>query len=82
MPVRKFRSVAEMPVRRLPPLAPGNLRIACELSELAYALHPWRMTPGVRKFASSEEAAAHRERWRLTQVDATRSDVRADSQSS
>jgi len=67
MPVRKFRSVSEMPARRLPPLDPGNLRIACELSELAYSLHPWRLPPGVRKFASIEEASAHRERWRLAQ---------------
>ena len=64
MPVRKFRSVEEMPsVRPLPPLDPGNLRVACDLSELAYALHPWRFEAGVRKFASVEEAGAHREEW-------------------
>ncbi len=68
MPVRKFRSVADMPDRRLPPLDPGNLRIACELSELAFSLHPWQLSPGLRKFASIEEANAHRERWRLAQV--------------
>jgi hypothetical protein len=68
MPVRKFRSVAEMPVRRLPPLRVENLRIACELSELAYRLHPWRFEPGVRKFSSVEEASRHRERWRRAQV--------------
>ena len=72
MPVRKFRSVAEMPARRLRPLDPANLRIACELSELAYSLHPWRFPPGVRKFASVEEASAHRERWRLAQARADR----------
>ena len=68
MPVRKFRSVADMPARTLPPLDPDNLRVACELSELAFSLHPWRLSPGVRKFASVEEADAHRERWRLAQV--------------
>ena len=69
MPVRKFRSVYEMPSSRaLPPLDPENLRIACELTELAYALHPWRFEPGVRKFASIEEANEHRERWRRRQV--------------
>ena len=69
MPVRKFRSVAEMPSARfLPPLNPDNLRIACELTELAYALHPWRFEPGVRKFASLEEASVHRERWRRRQI--------------
>ena len=72
MPVRKFRSVAEMPVRRLTPLDPNNFRIACELSELAYSLNPWRFPPGVRKFASIEGASAHRERWRLAQVDTER----------
>jgi hypothetical protein len=69
MTVRKYRSVAEMPPKRpLPPLDPDNLRIACELSELAYALHPWHFEPGVRKFGSAAEASAHREEWRRRQV--------------
>lgn len=69
MPVRKFRSVADMgPTRALPALDPDNLRIAFELSELAYALHPWRFEPGVRKFASAQEAEAHREAWRRRQA--------------
>lgn len=68
MPIRKYRSVEDMPARRLPPLDPQNLGIACELTELAYRLHPWRFTAGVRKFASIEEASEHRERWRLSQV--------------
>lgn len=47
MTVRKYRSVEEMPgVRPRTPLDPDNLRIACELTELAYALHPWRLEPG------------------------------------
>lgn len=69
MPVRKYRSVADMPgVRPLPPLDPENLRIACELTELAMALHPWRFEPGVRKFRSLEEANAHCKAWEKRQV--------------
>lgn len=69
MPVRKYRSVADMPsTRPRPPLDRMNLQIACELTELAYALHPWRFAPGVRKFSSIEEASDHRERWRRRQV--------------
>jgi hypothetical protein len=69
MPVRKYRSVADMPgVRPLPPLDPRNLQIACELTELAYALHPWRFEPGVRKFRSVEEASRHRQEWERQQV--------------
>lgn len=69
MPVRKFRSVAEMPgARPLRPLDPENLRIACELTELARSLHPWKLTPGVQKFRSVEEMSAHRQRWEKSQV--------------
>ena len=69
MPVRRYRHVAEMPaVRPLPPLDPENLRIACDLTELAYGLHPWRFTPGVRKFRSMEEANLHRASWEREQV--------------
>lgn len=61
MTVRKYRSVAEMPdVRPRTPLDPENIRIACELSELAFALCPWRLEPGVRKFRSLEAANRHR----------------------
>ncbi len=69
MPVRKFRSVEQMPGSRPSrPLDPENLRIACELTELAYALHPWHFEPGVRKFASIEEASRHRREWEGRQV--------------
>ena len=62
MPIRKYRSVSEMPgVKARKPLDPENLRIVCELTELAYALHPWRFEPGVRKFRSIEEAHRHRD---------------------
>ena len=69
MPVYKYRSVAEMPgARPLRPLDPQNLRIACELTELTFALHPWKLEPGVRKYRSAEEAARHRRRWARQQV--------------
>lgn len=69
MPVRKYRRVADMPVvRPLPRLHPDNLRVACDLTELAYGLHPWRFTPGVRKFRSMEEANLYRASWEREQV--------------
>ncbi len=69
MPVRKYRSVADMPgPRPLPPLDPRNLQIACELTELTFALHPWRFEPGVRKYRSIEEAYRHRQLWERRQV--------------
>jgi hypothetical protein len=69
MPIRKYRSVTEMPgVRPLRPLDPDNLRIACELTELSFALHPWRFEPGVRKFRSLAEANRHRQEWEKKQV--------------
>jgi hypothetical protein len=56
MPVRKFQSITEMPeVRPLEPLDPANLRIACELSGLVAALHPFDLEPGVKKFRSACE---------------------------
>ncbi len=69
MGIRKYRSVDEMPgVRPLPPLDPANLRLACELSELAFALRPWKLAPGVRKFHSAAESYAHRDAWEKSQV--------------
>ena len=69
MSVRKYRSVQDMPgARPLRPLDPDNLRIACELTELTYSLHPWSFTPGVRKFRNLEEANRHRREWQNRQV--------------
>lgn len=34
---------------RMRPLDVEGLRVACELSELAYGLHPWHFEPGVRR---------------------------------
>ena len=53
MSVRKFRSVEDIPAPPArTPLDPDNLRIACELSELARALHPRRLEAGLKKFHS------------------------------
>ncbi len=69
MTVRKYRSAEEMPgVSPRPPLDPDNLRIACELTELAYALHPWHFEPGVYKFRTIEEANRHRQERERRQV--------------
>ena len=69
MPVRKYRSVADMPaVRPLPPLDSENLGIACELTELTFALRPWRLEPGVRKYRSAEEADRSRRNRERRQV--------------
>lgn len=63
MPVSRFRSVEEMSGDRpRAPLDPENLRIACELSELARALGRWSLPPGVRKYRSIEEASRERRR--------------------
>jgi len=67
--VRKYRSAEEMPgVPPRTPLDPDNLRIACELTELAYALHPWHFEPGVYKFRTIEEANRHRQERERRQV--------------
>ena len=69
MPIRKYRSVDEMelfPARQ--PAGGEGLRAACELSELAFALRPWRFDPGVRKFRAVEDASRERQRWEARQV--------------
>lgn len=64
MPVRKFRSVAEMPPPPpLPPLDPRNLELACSLSVTAARLHPLRFPPGVHKHRSIAEAQRLRRSW-------------------
>jgi hypothetical protein len=69
MPVRKFRSVADMPgAKRLTPLDPDNLRVACSLSQLANWLHPMKHVPGVRKYRSIEEAGQARKEWVRSQL--------------
>ena len=63
MPVRKFRSVEDMPPSPLPPLDPRNLRLACDLSTMAARL--WRLwiPAGVYKHRSLEAAQRLRRSW-------------------
>lgn len=69
MVLKKFRSVEDMEgPPRLVPLAAENLRIACELTELAFGLHPWAFEPGVRKFRSFDEALVARSKRDVTQA--------------
>ena len=69
MPVRKYRSVTEMPgIQWRTPLDPDNLRLACELTQLAYWLHPMKHTPGVRKYRSVEEAWQARKEYVRSQL--------------
>lgn len=75
MPVRKYRSAREIPappVRR--PLDPDNIRIACELSETARALHPGRLEPGIEKFRSAREGEARPVRGRSLADDDARTE--------
>ena len=77
MPVRKYSSVAEMPgVGPLPRLDPDNIRIACELTELAFGLHSWYLEPGVHKFGSAGEVfAARRKRDRGVSLESAGTDA-------
>ena len=63
MPVRKFRSVAEMPQSPLPRLDPQNLKLACDLSTVATCLRPLRFPAGVYKHRSLEDAQRLRRSW-------------------
>lgn len=64
MPVRKFRSIEDMPgPPALPPLAPDNLREAFSMMDLAYRLFPWSYPPGVHKYRSIDAANAARGAW-------------------
>jgi len=64
MPVRKFRSVADMPPPPpLLPLDPQNLKLACELSTTASRLRPLRFPAGVHKHHSLDEALRLRRSW-------------------
>jgi hypothetical protein len=64
MPVRKFRSVEEMPSAAFGrPLDPANLALACRLSELATRLRPRRFPSGVHRYRSVEDATLARDAW-------------------
>lgn len=69
MPVRKFRSVADMPGPPPgPPLDPDNLRRAFDLMDFGYRLYPMPYVPGVRKFRSVGEERQHRDEWETMQI--------------
>jgi hypothetical protein len=64
MPVRKFRSVEEMPTAAFGrPLDPSNIALACRLSDLAARLRPRRFPAGVHRYRSVEAAAIARDTW-------------------
>ena len=68
MPVRKYRSVEEMPSPSpFAALDPENIRRVCDLSELAIRLRPRRLAPGIYKYRSVEEADRARENWERSQ---------------
>ena len=64
MPLRKYRSVEEMPAPAWrEPLDPQNLRVAGDLSALATRLRPRRFPPGLHKYRSAADAARRRDQW-------------------
>lgn len=64
MPVRKYRSVEEMPQAAFrQPLDPANLRLACEVSVTASRLAPRRFPSGVHRYHSIAAASEQRESW-------------------
>lgn len=68
MPVRRFRSVADMPPPPpYRPLDPDNLRTAFALIRFLHRLRPWRYQRGVRKFRSLEAANQARSEWEAQQ---------------
>ena len=69
MPVRKYRSVEDMPSAAFrTPLDPVNLRLACEVSTTALRFAPRRFPPGVHRYRSIAEAAERREAWERSSV--------------
>lgn len=67
MPIRKYRSVADMPSALYrAPLDPRNLELVCDLSEAALRLSPRRFPPGIHRYNSVSEAASRRELWERT----------------
>lgn len=65
MPVRKYRSIEDVPSALI--LDDGDaseaFRLACELSELTARLSGWNPPSGVHKFRSLEDAQAQRLAW-------------------
>jgi len=66
MPLRKYRSVAEMPSPIWSErLDPENLRRAFDVSALAGRLHPRRFPAGLHKYRSIEDASEARGGWEM-----------------
>jgi hypothetical protein len=64
MPVRKYRSVEQMPQALFRSRLDGkNLQLACELSETALRLARRRFPPGVHRFRSVLAADEQRQAW-------------------
>lgn len=64
MPVRKYRSIEEVPEPALGrPLDPRNLKLACELSAVAVGLARRSFPPGVHRYRSVAAASEQREVW-------------------
>jgi hypothetical protein len=77
MPVRKYRSVADMPdATWRPALDSQNLRLAFQVSALAARLFPARFPAGVYRYRSVDEAFEARRRWERTIRAAPRQDSR------
>jgi len=67
MPLRKFRSVEDMPgADWRTPLDPDNLRIAFNLSATTVRLAGRRFPPGVYRYRSITEAWERRQAWERT----------------
>lgn len=61
MPIRRYRSVEDVPAPARAGAAAEGLARACELSQVTAALGPSVVAPrGVRRFGSVEEADADR----------------------
>ncbi len=64
MPVRRYRSVSDMPAPPPADTALAGLRAACALSEASRAFgHDAAGPRGVRKFRSVADAWDHRREW-------------------
>lgn len=66
MPVRKYRSVEDVPPPPRASTPSDGVAGACATSAIAAALGPSARAPrGVRRFRSIEDADAHRRSWEL-----------------
>jgi hypothetical protein len=63
VPVRKFRTVVDMPPAVEGPRGVRGIELACRLSDLATRLRPRRFPAGTHRYRSVESAAEAREAW-------------------